>query len=1136
MVVRLSFLLGILWNLACSPTGARRFEGVARICGDETLVSDREASVLQVKQPNGETLDALMLDQVSVRFRPQQGPMQPLPMTRKACVRVPPENGQVEVQLGRHTWAAVKKFDHSVRAPRFDELRLSPVGEFKVKLTCPVDGYFVNQTLSMPVGIQIQGSGDLMGFALRVRNSGDQSRTTLWQKPVGSRLNELPTAVSTSELAQGVYKLELIAWDLSRNWEDATGYQESCDLIVLKTVPTVTGLPLASNLRIPVYEPDAIIPFESNDTQAQLFSCKEAVDTYAPDQPCPPSSLCAGDASFSATNLVRIKEPGLWRVRAYFQDRAGNRSAMSCRTVAISAKAPGLTVRWDDEALNRPDAVLALPKPYLAANIQLEHPQLAAETLESHLLCKVDFLVGGVSVRSGKDVMCVNGSCAGQSLDTFRTCDRSLKMTLAAALQESAVSDAQLRLTVRSQDGAGHVDEKVLPLWLQKNPWGYTALATPLQKPEEMSINAAGEVIIREEGKTFLRRSQGWIELNPPVTDPIASVHVFSAPEHRTLALWEIKTPTANAPDQRQSFFAELKDQSWQRLDVEGWNPAVDRCDQIFSARSHTILCSNSKELIQLNGSRVEAREAVDAGTTCLQNSDVGNIVRYGRTSWAVACRTGELWVTRDRGGWELLDENNPLGAVKPLSLKADSEGRLWYIKGFSVGYKFYMFVWDQSENNLVQAPDPIEPNFPALTLALNSRGQLLFERYIWDEDKKAWLERPQLRELFPTGVLRALNAPDGGVLYESVEQIVYENPVDMDWHLIPWKGLNAVPRTSTLTLVQGPESGLCLLADATPALHCQEPSNWSFWGKRYLNLPNEKIVSVQADTKGFLTAQVEGRGAFQLRDGGWNRFLPEANFRVTSVFPAQDNYYLGSPEGVWSYDAAARRWINVFSFIETAFEYSSWLAHDHAFARDAKGREWFVQSTGGFLVREAGLWKREHWFDPDILVDKIAVVNGSFVAMSGLPPFAWPRITTFDEASQSFSVRNLSEWSIDPENLTAYDLSREGMLVMRETSGHLVMIDLRSGKLRRGPAPHDGLIFKAFVHKERLVLVMESGVYEESEPGVWKVVLDRSVIKPEIEWQPQQAFLDAYGHLWIPVTLAPSSWFHDLLRVDLRE
>ncbi len=89
MVVRLSFLLGILWNLACSPTGARRFEDVARICGDVTLVPDREASVLQVKQPNGENLDALMLDQVSVRFRPQQGPMQPLPMTRKACVRVP---------------------------------------------------------------------------------------------------------------------------------------------------------------------------------------------------------------------------------------------------------------------------------------------------------------------------------------------------------------------------------------------------------------------------------------------------------------------------------------------------------------------------------------------------------------------------------------------------------------------------------------------------------------------------------------------------------------------------------------------------------------------------------------------------------------------------------------------------------------------------------------------------------------------------------------------------------------------------------------------------------------------------------------------------------------------------------------
>ena len=82
--------------------------------------------------------------------------------------------------------------------------------------------------------------------------------------------------------------------------------------------------------------------------------------------------------------------------------------------------------------------------------------------------------------------------------------------------------------------------------------------------------------------------------------------------------------------------------------------------------------------------------------------------------------------------------------------------------------------------------------------------------------------------------------------------------------------------------------------------------------------------------------------------------------------------------------DAAARRWINVFSFIENAFEYSGWLAHDHAFARDAKGREWFVQSTGGFLAREARLSGKGSIGLIGYTCDELAVVNGAFVAMMG--------------------------------------------------------------------------------------------------------------------------------------------------------
>ncbi len=270
------------------------------------------------------------------------------------------------------------------------------------------------------------------------------------------------------------------------------------------------------------------------------------------------------------------------------------------------------------------------------------------------------------------------------------------------------------------------------------------------------------------------------------------------------------------------------------------------------------------------------------------------------------------------------------------------------------------------------------------------------------------------------------------------------------------------------------------------------------------------------------------------MRNGNWQTLYPAPNIQVNAAFRAQDGWYLGSPEALWSFDLVRKAWKSVISFVDQGLTYAAWLQPQSSYVLEGKGREWFVQSTGGFLTRKSGQWKKIFWFDEDTEVARVGLVNGAFVAMSGIPPYAYPRITIWNE-DLGFQVHKLQEWGVDPDELKGFDMSEDGTVVLTDSSGQLTAIDLSHDQVRHLKSPTAASLFKVFVRDDLLILIDKDAGFQEKSRGDWNRVLSRDSAMAEnvVTWEPLRATMDEQGRMWLPLVVGPQETKHELLRLE---
>ncbi|HYX36750.1 MAG TPA: hypothetical protein VE954_26885 [Oligoflexus sp.] len=829
-------VLSLLWMSACSRF-SKSFQDTGFQCGwDQRVHSD--AYAFKILKPSGESLSESERAVTMARFLRNDGQANSLSLSSKGCVQVPSPDGVLQVHslnLEMHASADVSALLQE--GGRLHDLRLaSNSKDFRAEIICPNEGFFGADTL--PLLLQVSHSAlDAFRFRVNASRSSDGKIIPLFQKKYG-RNEALPAHLDVRDLDEGAYEISFTIESSEDGWDKEIPVTRShCPLYVLRAPP---GVQDAENRIIgekSVLKPGQALPWRTTAPFQDLHYCREkrsSDEDHLPESStCQASSRCLERNSFQSAHNAVAEDPGVYDYFLLARDRAGRESTPVCQRVIIAEKPPVLQVTWVPQRWRQAMPVMHEALEMIQATIDVQHAERRDSDLRRNLQCKVDLLVQGKSVLPGQDVVCRSTSCEGQTLDEYRRCDEVMNLDLKSFWKNQRADSYLLRLHVRAEDGAGQQDNAVQVVWIhphrfQPAPANFEGLS-PSVPGDLLDIVRFKDQILARSAQHLVkwdRSTRAWSYMGPQ--SGLSPLKMISTADGEVYGFGA--APIAGTT-QRKVVIGRWNGTTWE-IAAHYPDEATALClsTQLTLDLQHRSLnvhpqegfiCSNSRKSVHFSKGAWKEMElspcAIDFAMDLRDNYRRVYAVAHDGTE-ALLCRSRGIWQRRAGEEWKQIQLAESPPAQKIIF---DEKHRLWVlqskISGERVQAQLGFFENDAYHAVAIPAFNEAPDRFPqGPSLQLGYAGGLLFQDYVWNEDKKAFDPLPSRPLGLKPGDVQAFPLGGQQLLMRSHDNIHFWNAGTLELIPITWFNLKLDAQRWSQIIDDG--SGTLWFAAQSPA------------------------------------------------------------------------------------------------------------------------------------------------------------------------------------------------------------------------------------------------------------------------------------------------------------------------------
>ncbi|MDQ3231904.1 MAG: hypothetical protein M3Q07_08805 [Pseudobdellovibrionaceae bacterium] len=449
---------------------------IAVECGlDKASIGQR--NFVKLLSSSGIAYENSVAETLKARFRLESGNHVSLSITPRACIELPSDAGILQIVDSRNGESLARKVAPESSARGLISLNLSPKPDFQAHLPCSNEGIFASDTLKNPLFVTLTGEASGLDLRLDVFSHENTFLKTLLHKRMGESEVSFPNIIDVSDIKDGNYYLKIYGHHLSDGIDSRPlhlGSDQLCKFHILRGNIYVGGFDSSSKQL--VFPPQTTLPWKTQSSFDKLHVCFEPQTGSSPigfetSEQCYAQNICIDPLNFKEMTQIVTHDVGIFNYFVYAENKAGKKSKLNCQTVIVSDAPPTLAVTWAHEDLKKPGSILRSPYAVLKADVETQHHLVQSSSINNSLSCKVDFEIKGKSFYSEKSVYCTEGRCKGQSLADYVPCDKRIAFTLVGALNQPMLLNSRLRLTVRSNDGAGHTSEAQASVWINQSTW-----------------------------------------------------------------------------------------------------------------------------------------------------------------------------------------------------------------------------------------------------------------------------------------------------------------------------------------------------------------------------------------------------------------------------------------------------------------------------------------------------------------------------------------------------------------------------------------------------------------------------------------------------------------------------------------
>jgi hypothetical protein len=175
-------------------------------------VTGAEEDFLQILDESGQALGSETSVKIQALYKEDEGSRYELLLSSKACVRLPKKKGTLLVTLPANRKALVHH--HEQGGGQLLRKKLVSAPSFQTAFPCGEDGFFANQNLIHKWNFDSSDNLQSMKLEILARDAQRQTSFPLFVKGFGDTAVNLPPNLDTSKLNEGIYQLEVNAYDL----------------------------------------------------------------------------------------------------------------------------------------------------------------------------------------------------------------------------------------------------------------------------------------------------------------------------------------------------------------------------------------------------------------------------------------------------------------------------------------------------------------------------------------------------------------------------------------------------------------------------------------------------------------------------------------------------------------------------------------------------------------------------------------------------------------------------------------------------------------------------------------------------------------------------------------------------------
>lgn len=580
LILAVSNLTLVLSLESCKTVG-NRLDETSLLCGNEVKNSKKFNVAIfdSLNRPLVSSIDSGLFAEVTLKNGETQIVNK---ITSRGCIGVSAEFNSLRVispNLGEIGFVE----GHALKA----KIRLSKVEPEVLSVRCSSELIFANSVASNPFKIKFASERYLSNIQVYAQNIQNGLRTTLMEINAGERTGDWPESLKLKNLTEGLYQLRLVQSNpFSSHKTFLNGPSEFCQLAVLRTKPTIEGLPSSPDLEI--FQSGQLLPLTASQPNSSLYSCEE--DITPDSEKCVASKKCQNPDNFHESTGIRFPSAGFYQIHYFAEDKAGNKGDMSCRRIAVFDRNPDLEISWKDKGLDHEFPVLQYLPTSLSASMRFIFPNQSFKIEDKKILCKATLLTSDFRKDVSSKLRCESGTCQGSALDQWQACDRSLSISLENKNEDDFEGRGRLTLNVKFEGIDKSVVERSSSLFfnhsgkflrkIRTNAAGSMKVHSTVYAREKGFVSDEGQIYDQNGSEFFLKSTAvpGAAEANSS-----RKILVDLAGKNIYLYLFDSKTGhkfyqasdegwkhyfQTSAQDNEESFGSKIC--NWLRIDSDG--------------------------------------------------------------------------------------------------------------------------------------------------------------------------------------------------------------------------------------------------------------------------------------------------------------------------------------------------------------------------------------------------------------------------------------------------------------------------------------------------------------------------------------------------------------------------------------